>query len=525
MANQQTGTRKDDDGPRAGEGASTQVEAEAKFALGADDPVPDLSPLITPGEVREHRLRAVYLDTPDLFLLRHRVTLRRREGGGDAGWHVKLPAEGARLEVHGDLGEGDGRWEVPAAHLEALAEHLGEEWSGRTGADRGLVPVAVLRTDRTETELLDADGTPVAVLADDAVAASPSGERWRELEVELLPGADPQLLPSVVDHLAGQGVAVADSPSKLGRALADRRERTERGKGPRRKGPASDVVLQHLAEQLAVLRGRAEDVRADAPDAVHKSRVATRRMRSALRTFRSLFDRAEADALQGELKWLAAALGAPRDAEVVRERVLAEIAAVPRRDYEGPVKRSAAAELDRRHAAAHAALVEVLDSRRCAALLDRLTEFVADPPLRPRASEPARDVLPGLVAKAVRRVRRTHAQARAAEGAERLELLHETRKRAKAVRYAYEALAPTFGASAAAQARLWEAVTESLGQVQDLDVAVETVRSLRRVAEAAGEPTYTHGWLVGRLTAQQEPAVEAGERALESALAEAFRAA
>ena len=36
-------------------------------------------------------LTAAYLDTDDLRLARWRVSLRRREGGTDEGWHLKLP--------------------------------------------------------------------------------------------------------------------------------------------------------------------------------------------------------------------------------------------------------------------------------------------------------------------------------------------------------------------------------------------------------------------------------------------------
>lgn len=45
-------------------------------------------------------LDAVYYDTADLRLIRAGMTLRRRTGGQDAGWHLKLPAgAGARDEI------------------------------------------------------------------------------------------------------------------------------------------------------------------------------------------------------------------------------------------------------------------------------------------------------------------------------------------------------------------------------------------------------------------------------------------
>lgn len=42
----------------------------------------------------EQTLEALYFDTADLRLAQAGVTLRRRRGGHDAGWHVKLPVAG-----------------------------------------------------------------------------------------------------------------------------------------------------------------------------------------------------------------------------------------------------------------------------------------------------------------------------------------------------------------------------------------------------------------------------------------------
>ena len=108
--------------------------------------------------------------------------------------------------------------------------------------------------------------------------------------------------------------------------------------------------MAYLAEQVGGIVGREADVRADAPDAVHKARVATRRLRSALRTFRRLLDRDVTDPLRDEVRWLATALGAPRDAEVMKARILAALDALPEEEVIGPVRERVVTELDRRHA-------------------------------------------------------------------------------------------------------------------------------------------------------------------------------
>lgn len=494
-----------------------QIESERKFDIGAGDPLPALGEIVAVGTAREHRMRAVYLDTTDLLLIRSTITLRRREGGSDAGWHLKLPRpDGSRLEVHAPLADGPGRLLVPEGHRAEIAAALGGAWPA--GADGALLPAATLSTYRTEIDLVDAEGRVLAQLCDDTVTALPEGRTWRELEVELVEGED-ELLDRVAEAFAAQGVPLAQSPSKLSRALGDRPARAAEGLAPRRKGPASEVLHAYLAQQVAVVVGREADVRADVADAVHKTRVATRRLRSALRTFRRLLDREVTDPLRDEVQWFAGVLGEPRDAEVMKERILEAFDGLPPEQVVGPVRRRVSGELGERHAAAHAALVEVLDSDRYRALVDRLLELLAEPPWRGRASKKASKVLPPLVGRAVRRASAEWSAADAAEGQERLHLLHETRKRAKAVRYACEALAPTFGEEAADAAAVWERVTEALGGLQDSAVADAWLRDLARTADEAGEDTFTYGVLVGAETADAEQVRAEGEAAVREALA------
>ncbi len=142
---------------------------------------------------------------------------------------------------------------------------------------------------------------------------------------------------------------------------------------------ASDVVLGYLRIQGDVIAGRADDVRVDAPDAVHRSRVATRRSRSALRTFAPLFRRAPVRALRDELAWHADHLGAPRDAEVLKERLLAALATLPADPAYGPIAERLAASLDETHARAHASLVESMATDRYTALPVEIYNYAKEP--------------------------------------------------------------------------------------------------------------------------------------------------
>src|SRR3954447_13268727 len=92
--------------------------------------------------------------------------------------------------------------------------------------------------------------------------------------------------------------------------LLDRDREDENGDPPLTvKSPSGAVVLTHLRLQVAQVQTQDQPVRLDTPDSVHKMRVATRRLRSALTTFKPLFHGSVVRPLRDELKWLAGELG------------------------------------------------------------------------------------------------------------------------------------------------------------------------------------------------------------------------
>lgn len=476
-----------------------QVETERKYDVPRRWSFP---PLAGPGGVvgvasveppNRFSQTATYLDTPDLTLLRAKRTLRRRTGGSDAGWHLKQPRGGdQRLEIREPLGRSSLR--VPASLRAEVAEVV----------DKGaLVPIAVLRTRRTERRLLAQDGTPLVVIADDQVEATVllGGERivrWRELETELLEG-DVEALDAVGQRLVASGLVPAAGPSKLGRAMADvLAELAHRG-----ASTSGQVALAYLAQQVGVLQALEPAVREDAPDAVHKARVATRRLRSAMRTFRPLFDRTVTDPLRGEVAWLTGVLGAPRDAEVMRDRLLGVAEGLEPELVVGPMLQRLRDTLTGEHDRAHAALVSALDSRRYERLLADLVDVLVHPPLTPAAASPAGQELPALVAKESQAVMKTAGVAATSEdAAERDEAIHDIRKRAKAARYAAEAAGSVVGSRADKLASAWTELQEALGDYQDSVVAREVIMRICADAQATGEPTFTYGVLAERETAR-----------------------
>src|SRR4051794_40323867 len=136
------------------------------------------------------------------------------------------------------------------------------------------------------------------------------------------------------------------------------------GQTPTFTSPAGDVLLAHLREQVQQVHAYDRPVRMDAPDAVHKMRVAVRRLRSALTTFAPLVPGDVRRPLGKELKWLAGVLGEARDAEVLRDRVRKSL----EREGEGADAATAVvdAELEQAYRAAHDRVLVALDGERYA---------------------------------------------------------------------------------------------------------------------------------------------------------------
>jgi hypothetical protein len=216
------------------DGAGGFIETERKYDAEAGFVLPDLAGLDGVAAVtrpQTYRLRAVYFDTVDFRLAKAKITLRRRTGGTDAGWHLKLPAGvDSRREVHAPLGRGAGS--VPARLAELVAG---------PGGGQPLRPIALLATTRRLRRLASGDGEVLAEVADDLVAGSlpasaavgpgtsgpgASGmpewrevSRWREIEIELVTGPR-ELLDSAGEALRHAGAAPSAAASKLSRLLA-----------------------------------------------------------------------------------------------------------------------------------------------------------------------------------------------------------------------------------------------------------------------------------------------------------------
>jgi CHAD domain-containing protein len=282
---------------------------------------------------------------------------------------------------------------------------------------------------------------------------------------------------------------------------------------------AGDILLAHVSEQVQQVRAQDLPVRLDATDAVHRMRVAIRRLRSALTTFGPLLEPEVVRALREELKWLAGELGAARDAEVMRDRVRS---AIEGQGWTGTGQLGAGiagSELGEAYRAAHDRVLAELDGQRYHALLIALDRLVTAPPLTERSAGRAGTTLPPLVARSYKKLRTTvrHADA-ASAGPERVHLLHDARKAAKRARYAGEAVSRIFGTDAVAFARAMEDVQEALGEHQDSVLTRERLLDLARNTRST-EAAFVYG----RLHALEEVGAERAQERFAAAWTAAQR--
>lgn len=416
-----------------------------------------------------------------------RLTLRRDGDGGpdDAGrWQLDLP-DGDAVEVLSvPLPPGAGAVPAVPAELDELVHGVSR--------DRALRAAGRVRTVRTATRLLAARGRLLATVVHDEVTLATLGrstevQGWSE--VALLPAvADATLLAALVERVVESGMHPA---APAGEAELDRLLRPVVRRRPvTRAGTAGRAVHDYLSVQVGRLAAEDLRVRRGEPDAVHQLRIAARRLRSALRSFRPLLDRDRTDPLVDSLRALARELAPARDAEVLRERITAGLDALPPALLLGPVQAQVTRHFARAEAEAYAAVLSALDGGSYIALRRGLDDLVERPPLTGRASAKAAKALPPLVARCVGRLDRTMDAALAGDDV----AIHTARKAAKQLRYATEVARPVAGKPAVRFANGLKGVQRALGEHQDTVVARETLRELG----ARAENGFSFGVLLGQ---------------------------
>jgi CHAD domain-containing protein len=458
----------------------TIKEQETKFDVDQDWVMPPVADLVPDGgrldqEVR--KLHNTYFDTPGAGLRLFGITLRRRIGGSETGWQLKVPSGSARTELQS------------GSQAKTLPVELTDGVEGLR-AGESLDPVATIVTARTAYRLLNADGEMVLEIADDQVQSGPpDGESmlhsWRELEVELGPAGKKKDLKRATKFLLEAGASPGTTRNKLdraiGSALPDGQASTVES------GTVGDLAAAYLAAQCEVLASNDVGMRTGTP-AVHKTRVAARRLRSTLRIFGDVFDAAPALDLDNELKWYADVLGKVRDCDILSSRLDKQIADLPPEQVRGPVEAEVTKTLDAEREDALLRLNEAMRTRRYEHLVQLLRGWRAAPPLTDAAAEDgstATTYAEKAKQKAEKRLRK----------AEDVEKLHRARKAFKRARYAAE-LAQPADKQMKSVAQDAEELQTVLGEHQDATVAAAFLDKISGDREIGAGSAFTYGILM-----------------------------
>jgi inorganic triphosphatase YgiF len=364
------------------------LEREVKFGAPLGVGLPDLRDLVSRAERLPHQqLQTAYFDTPDGLLWDQGITLRHRttDGDGASKWTLKLPAAAGGST----LNRKEVSWAGPRNEIPRDACAIVQGLIRR----QRLQQLVELESTRQRLLLHDAAGHTLAEIDDDIVTVMGGprdGLRFRQVELELH-DADTKVVRKVTARLKGVGLSPETTP-KLGRAMGfPTSPATGRGLGP--NSSLGDVVRAVVSEGLTRLLEHDWRLRVAVDDAaaedIHQARVATRRLRSDLRTFDAVLDPVWVSHVRSDLKWLGSALGDVRDADVLA----GQLEGAP--DEIGLQLASQRGEAGKRMSA-------VLADDRYLLLLDRLHAATNSPPFVSgdddiRPEDKASKLLPALV--------------------------------------------------------------------------------------------------------------------------------
>jgi CHAD domain-containing protein len=466
-------------------------EREVKLAAPAAFRMPSLDDLGDDVLTIPHdaqRLQTVYYDTTDFRLGRWGVSLRHREGQG---WTTKLPPEdgGGPLLIRGEFTfPGEDATTPPDEAVDLIRAYV------RTATLR---PVVRLRTIRRLIQLLDLDDRLLGEVVDDEVSVL-SGRRiaarFRELEMEITDDTPDGLLDQVLERLRTAGAGAPDPTPKYVRAVGPLATQppeveiaplTSASTVSQVVGRALSMSVVHLLRHDVVMRLDAD------PEGVHQARVASRRLRSDLRTFRATLDPEWAEPLREELRWLGSVLGEARDADVLLARLQGRTEMIPATEAPG-VAQVIEAMLQRRKEA-HRALMESISSERYVALLDRLVEAARRPVVLPDKDLPVKGTVADLLGGPWRHLRGAVKEVGKRPGDVEL---HTVRIRAKRMRYAADAVAPVLGKPVRRFADAAAELQAILGEHNDAVVAGSWLRTWAAVRRS-GDAAFAAGMLAG----------------------------
>lgn len=478
-------------------------EVEAKFLIRRPEQFEKVLTLlqsrgyqVTPGPTSLHVDR--YFDTEDWSILRAGWTYRHRRRGRDEKLTLKSfgKSRGAvftREEINQPLSGPRESGHLPPGpvqeRLGGIVDERRRHELFRIENRRTIYRVETPGDDPVHLELgLDR----ARIRARNPADKAPGRLQFTELEVELQQGRADAVdeVARVLEEVAGlipahlskfeRGIQTAglylpdESASGMVRQL-------------RVRDPVVELIFRSLVEQLLVLE-REKDRASEglAPGAVHKMRIAIRRIRSLLRTFSDIFPQARRDHLDAELRWLARQLGRARDADVCGQAVSA---------YRKAVAAEGQATIDAFEQRVNASVLSAYDnltaslaSGRYLALIHELTEFANGDP-RKETTKRHGDLRISECGKryAAPAIRKMLEHGRAISAGSTARQLHKLRIEAKRLRYLLEFFAIV-------QTRRWRRAIESAELLQDvLGPHQDAVMAREQLQEFAAEVALDEG--------------------------------
>ncbi len=445
----------------------SSIEHELKFDSDDAFELPIVHGLVV---MSDHSLSldATYWDLPDYSLLARGITLRHRRASDDSesGWTLKVGVGSGHspLLTRAEI-TAPGSAQLPPVTLTTCVRLIVDP--------AALAPIARIETDRRVRRIGSGVLSPSIEVAEDAVrseVAGNPGPSFRQVEIELLKSGGVDELGAMAQAMAESGLRPSSFPSKLAQVLdlqvglpvtTPAPVDTDTPIGRFVQSLFRATTDQLIENDLAVRIG--ED-----PEAVHRARVATRRLRSDLHTLRSILERSEADRLRDELSWLGDLLGGVRDLDVLTARLSRSLHA------RGEAHTHAALEVMERLADQRdfraGLLQSAMSGDRYFGLVDDLVRFVASPPLADDVKKKA--AASGLMVRLARRSWKKTSTSAAKIGRHPSdEALHRLRRDVKGSRYTAEAARQTNPGSQRFVRALID-VQDHLGELHDVIVTM-----------------------------------------------------
>lgn len=475
-------------------------EIELKFLCAPEDLGAVLA-AAPEGNDDSRELISVYFDTPDLTLQKAGVSLRVRESKSGRVLTMKRGDGLAREEYEAPL-EGD----QPPSELAPLREILTEEDAAQ------LAPAYNVRVTRRQ-RLVRFDDSEIELALDQGeVSGGVRVSPICEVELELKAG-EPAALFGLARELSKAAPLYLsfDTKSARGQALvanqpveARRRENVKLARG----ASAGDAFQAIARAALAAIAGNAAVLReAPQPEAVHQIRVAARRLRSALSTFRPVVEDERFERIKGELKWLAKAFDQARNLDVFAEEVLGPAEGMESPPAGLPALNDAVAKA---REAARKAACETAASERFRLLMIDATGWAETGAWMSRdaAKESARDFAARTLGRRFKKLLKKGRDLQDRDDAHR----HEVRIEAKKLRYAAEGFSSLFSEKKADRFvdRL-KVLQDALGGLNDVATAEPLLAGLELPPEAA----YAAGELEGLRLAKKPKLIAHASKALD----------